>query len=145
MSGEPLFPQLREGAVAALLVAVFALPAAAEEYLPDPTRPLMFSGDAAGSGRYVEAGPLLQATRISATQKSATIDGKTYRVGERYAGSEIVEIQPYEVVLRAPEQRGAERTWRLRMVPKLTGAATAATADELKIKRAGPQAQEESR
>jgi hypothetical protein len=130
--------------VPAVLAVALALPVAAEEFLPDPTRPMILSGGGDGAVRYVETGPMLQATRISAMQKSATIDGKTYRVGEQYAGSEITDIQPYEVVLRAPERRGAVRIWRLRMVPKLTGAA-AATADELKIKRAAPQAQEESR
>jgi hypothetical protein len=131
------------GAVAAI-AAVFALPLAAEEFLPDPTRPMVFSGGGEGATRYVETGPLLQGTRISATQKSATIDGKTYRVGEQYAGSDIVEIYPYEVVLRAPERRGAERVWRLRMVPKLTGAAAAA-GGELKKQKAEPRAEEESR
>jgi len=130
-----------------LAVAAFATApvlAAGEDFFADPTRPPDFSAGAGGAA--VDTGPMLQSTRVSPAQTTATIDGKTYRVGDRFAGSEIVEIRPFEVVLRAPGRNGAAREWRLRMVPKLTKAAgVEPAADGTKTDKAERRATEDSK
>jgi hypothetical protein len=133
-------------AMAVAAVAGFVPPAhaAGDEFLADPTRPVDFS--AGGGGAPVNLGPALQSTRLSATQKSATIDGNVYHVGDRFAGSEIIDIRPYEVVLQARRRGGAAREWHLRMVPKLSKAPDdAAAPGEIKIKKAEPRAGEVSK
>jgi hypothetical protein len=132
---------------AAVAVAVAGSAAAADDFLADPTRPVDFTVTAGGAVAHVETGPRLQSTRVSATQKSAVIDGKTYRIGDRFAGSEITGIEPYEVVLRKPERGGATREWQLRMVPRLTKALgpEATSHESTKTEKAGQRANEESK
>ena len=115
-----------------------------DDFYADPTRPVDVSADG-GRVMSLNLGPALQATRVSATQKSATIDGKVYHVGDRFGRSEIVEIQPYEVVLRTPAHAGATREWRMRMVPRLSKAQGDEPATgEIKIEKAEPPADGES-
>lgn len=88
--------------------------------LADPTRPSYIGSVPAGiAGGHSYAGPVLQSTFVSASQRRAVIDGKTYTVGDKFGGATITEIQPYEVVL---ERSGRET--RLRLLPKLAKEAT---------------------
>jgi len=85
--------------------------------LSDPTRPATYSAPAGGGGAKAErayGGPVLQSTMVSPLRKRAVIDGKTVAVGDKVADAQIVDIRPYEVILR----RGAQQT-SLRLMPKL--------------------------
>jgi hypothetical protein len=42
------------------------------------------------------------------------INGRTYKVGDKYGGGTITDIQPYEVVVKQ-----TNRETRLRLLPKL--------------------------
>jgi hypothetical protein len=79
--------------------------------LVDPTQPLY--GAAAGSAQR-PTGSALQSTFVSASQRRAVINGRTYKVGDKYGGGTITDIQPYEVVVKQ-----ANRETRLRLLPKL--------------------------
>ncbi|MGA9032414.1 MAG: hypothetical protein WB402_07870 [Sulfuricaulis sp.] len=81
--------------------------------LADPTRPSYVSATT-GGGKLQPTGPLLQSTFISTSQRRAVIGGKSYRVGDKFDGAVITEIQPYEVVLKK-----AGRETHLRLLPKL--------------------------
>ena len=81
--------------------------------LADPTRPSYLAVDV-GSGKLQPMGPVLQSTFVSASQRRAVINGKTYTVGDKFGGAVIVDIQSYEVVLKQ-----ANRESRLRLLPKL--------------------------
>jgi hypothetical protein len=59
-------------------------------------------------------GSALQSTFVSASQRRAVINGRTYRVGDKFGGGMITDIQPYEVVVKQ-----AKRETRLRLLPKL--------------------------
>lgn len=107
-------------AVTAVICGLMAAPAPAADAFVDPTRPPHFATSAARSPvRNARVGPVVSAIRVSATQKVAVINGKTYRPGDRVAGGRIVDIQPYEVVLRVARRGGGEREVRMRLVPKL--------------------------
>lgn len=106
------------GAVLRIAVAVLGLAGIAANGLADdlagladPTQPLY--GAAAGSA-HRPAGSALQSTFVSASQRRAVINGRTYRVGDKYGGGVITDIQPYEVVLKH-----STRETRLRLLPKL--------------------------
>jgi hypothetical protein len=81
--------------------------------LADPTQPAygMTTGKGAAAA---PAGSALQSTFVSASQRRAVINGRTYRVGDKYGGGTITDIQPYEVVVKQ-----ANRESRLRLLPKL--------------------------
>lgn len=81
--------------------------------LPDPTRPAYNFPAAAGAAAR-PMGPALQSTFISASQRRAVINGKTYVMGDKYGGGTIIDIQSYEVVLKK-----ANSETRLRLLPKL--------------------------
>ena len=81
--------------------------------LVDPTQPA-YSGTSGGIAASKPAGPLLQSTFISTSQRRAVISGKSYTVGDKFGGAVIADIQPYEVVLKK-----ADRETRLRLLPKL--------------------------
>ena len=81
--------------------------------LVDPTQP-PYSGTSGGTVASKPAGPMLQSTFISTSQRRAVISGKTYTVGEKFGGAVIEDIQPYEVVLKQ-----AGREIRMRLLPKL--------------------------
>jgi hypothetical protein len=67
---------------------------------------------AGAAGR--STGSALQSTFVSASQRRAVINGRTYKVGDKYGGGTITDIQPYEVVVKQ-----ANRETRLRLSPKL--------------------------
>jgi hypothetical protein len=81
--------------------------------LVDPTQP-PYSGTSGGNAAPKSTGPMLQSTFISTSQRRAVISGKTYKVGDKFGGAVITDIQPYEVVLK---QAGRETS--LRLLPKL--------------------------
>lgn len=81
--------------------------------LADPTQPAY--GMATGAGATSRStGSALQSTFVSASQRRAVINGRTYKVGDKYGGATITDIQPYEVVVKQ-----ANRETRLRLLPKL--------------------------
>ncbi|MHB8743026.1 MAG: hypothetical protein ACYC9L_07840 [Sulfuricaulis sp.] len=81
--------------------------------LPDPTRPSYVSVTTAGA-KVPWIGPELQSTFISTSRRRAVISGRSYKVGDKFGGGIITEIQPYEVVWK---QAGREK--RLRLLPRL--------------------------
>jgi hypothetical protein len=81
--------------------------------LVDPTQPA-YSGTSGGTAASKPAGPLLQSTFISTSQRRAVISGKSYKVGDKFGGGIITEIQPYEVVMKR-----AGKESHLRLLPKL--------------------------
>jgi len=87
--------------------------------LADPTRPSYVGNAPAGAAGSYYAGPVLQSTFVSASQRRAVISGKTYTVGDKFGGAVIMEIQPYEVVLKR-----AGRETHLRLLPKLAKASS---------------------
>ena len=89
---------------AAFLLLLFA--PAAFAAIVDPTRPFTHSRAVA---------PLkLESTVVAGARKLAMIDGRFLPLGARVGGAVIVDITPYEVVLR----RGGRLT-RLRLLPRL--------------------------
>lgn len=78
--------------------------AVAAEPLQDPTRPLMGTGEGevvstANANQRPNSKGLLSVI-ISPTRCAAVIDGKTFRLGDKYGDSTLVEITPRGVVLR---------------------------------------------
>ncbi|HSW51661.1 MAG TPA: hypothetical protein VLG93_00400 [Sulfuricaulis sp.] len=109
------------GAALRVFVAVFGLAgfatgSLANDFagLADPTRPAYSTESGALAAAARPAGPMLQSTFISASQRRAVISGKSYVVGDKFGGGTITDIQPYEVVLKK-----ADRETRLRLLPKL--------------------------
>ena len=104
---------------AALLVAGMAGYVAASQAndslagLVDPTQPV-HGGTTGGAAAQKPAGPVLQSTFISTSQRRAVISGKTYAVGDKFGGAVITEIQPYEVVMKRSDKES-----HLRLLPKL--------------------------
>jgi hypothetical protein len=103
--------------VAVFGLAGFATGSLANDFagLVDPTQPAysMESGTAVVTAAR-PTGPVLQSTFISASRRRAVISGKSYVVGDKFGGGTIMDIQPYEVVLKK-----ADRETRLRLLPKL--------------------------
>ncbi|OGI51894.1 MAG: hypothetical protein A3B81_02900 [Candidatus Muproteobacteria bacterium RIFCSPHIGHO2_02_FULL_65_16] len=79
--------------------------------LADPTRP---QTDYVYDGPVYGGGPVLQSTMIAPGFKRAVISGRTYGIGDKLGRAVIVDIQPYEVVLK--DGAGEKR---LRLVPSL--------------------------
>ena len=95
-----------------VLLSMVAMPAVADVFtggLADPTRP-------AGSGGGVASVPTsgVSAIRISGGERLAVIDGRTYKLGDRYGEGRIANIRPFEVIL----ERAGHQT-SLRLMPKL--------------------------
>jgi len=86
--------------------------------LVDPTQPAYgdatASSSSAGMAPQNPAGPALQSTFVSTSQRRALISGKSYKVGDKFGASVITDIEPYEVVLKQ-----AGRETRLRLLPKM--------------------------
>lgn len=80
--------------------------------LSDPTQPADYGAPA--SGGVARAGPVLQSTFVAPDRKRAVIDGRSVGVGDTVNGARVVDIRPYEVVLR---QGGRETS--LRLMPQL--------------------------
>lgn len=98
--------------LAALMAAMMSAVSADElAGLMDPTQPL-FGAATAAAQKPASSG--LQSTFISAGQRRAVINGRTYKMGDKFSGGVITDIQPYEVVLK---RAGGET--RLRLLPRL--------------------------
>lgn len=104
------------GVLAGMWLLVPVSPAAEDVgRLPDPTRPFVgVETSAVPQEATVPTGPQLQSTMISPTFRRAVISGRSYKVGDRFDGAVIADIQPYEVTLR----RDGRET-RLRLLPRL--------------------------
>lgn len=76
--------------------------------LPDPTRP---QGAAPATGG---ARSGVQSILISPQRKLAVVHGQTVTVGDRVGDAVVVDIRPYEVILKR-----AGRETSLRLVPRL--------------------------
>lgn len=96
-------------------LAGMVMGAAADSFsgLADPTQPAYTAAARAGTVTK-SRGPELQSTFISASQRRAVISGKSYVVGDKFGGGTIIDIQPYEVILKK-----ADRETRMRLLPKL--------------------------
>jgi hypothetical protein len=81
--------------------------------LADPTQPAYSMATGAGTATR-STGSALQSTFVSASQRRAVINGRTYKVGDKYGGGTIMDIQPYEVVVKKTNNET-----RLRLLPKL--------------------------
>jgi len=105
------------GVLAGMWLWVPASPAAENlGRLSDPTRPFVGAeASAVPHEATVPTGPQLQSTMISPTFRRAVISGRSYKVGDRFDGAVIADIQPYEVTL----WRDGRET-RLRLLPRLT-------------------------
>lgn len=108
---------LRIAGVAALAAWT---PYAAADNLPDPTRPAGMSRAAARES----GGGALQTTIVSPGRSLAVINGRTMSVGDKIGDATIVEIRPYEVVLRS-----RTGTKVMRMVPPLARSLTQAASE----------------
>lgn len=99
--------------VAVIGLAGIATSSLADDFadLTDPTQPLH---GAAVAGAQRPPGSALQSTFISVSQRRAVINGRTYKVGDKYGDGMIMDIQPYEVVVKK-----ADRETRMRLLPKL--------------------------
>lgn len=84
--------------------------------LSDPTQPADYSPSGTGGGVVVERprGPVLQSTFVAPGRKRAVIDGKAVGVGDKIHDAHVVDIRPYEVVLRQ-----GDRQTSLRLMPQL--------------------------
>lgn len=98
---------LRIPAVALALFAAVGVARASDlGDLPDPTHP---SGAATGGG---VSG--LTSILVKPGRKQAVIHGRTVTIGDRVDGAVVVDIRPYEVILK---REGRES--RMRLVPRL--------------------------
>jgi hypothetical protein len=75
--------------------------------LPDPTNP----GGSAGAGAPSSG---VQSILITPRHKQAVIHGRTVSIGDRVGDAVVVDILPYEVILK----RGGRES-RMRLVPRL--------------------------
>ncbi len=102
--------------VLAASLGVVAAPLAARDdlaNLPDPTRPAVGAGAVAGE-IYAPGALVLEATLVSPGRKSAVINGQSVRVGARIGDAQVVDIKPYEVIVKS----GGRET-SLRLTPRL--------------------------
>jgi MSHA biogenesis protein MshK len=76
--------------------------------LPDPTRP---QGAAAATGGAPSG---VQSILISPQRRIAVVHGRTVTIGDRVGDAVVVDIRPYEVILKR-----AGRETSLRLVPRL--------------------------
>ena len=102
-------------ALAAGPLSAAAPPAAPNELvgLPDPTRPAVGAGATSGE-TYAPGALVLEATLVSPGRKSAVINGQSVGVGARIGDAQVVDIKPYEVIVKS----GGRET-SLRLMPRL--------------------------
>lgn len=96
----------------AAIAAALAAGTAQSGPLLDPTQP--YQRGAVELSEPVPQGPVLQATRVSATRKSAIISGRTVKIGDSFDGATVVDIAPYEVRMNR-----TGREFVLRLAPRL--------------------------
>lgn len=106
--------------IAGIAVVVAWTQHAGADNLPDPTRPAGMSAAAVRQS----GGAALQTTIVSPGRSLAVINGRTVSVGDRIGDATIVEIRPYEVVLRS--RTGIKV---MRMVPPLVRSLTQAASE----------------
>ncbi len=89
--------------LAMLVPAWQALPALAQESLPDPTRPGIAEkglANAAKTGTEEEVAPLrLESVLLGKQRQQAIISGKIYQLGQTVGDAKLVKINPQEVHL----------------------------------------------
>lgn len=73
--------------------------AAADEVLPDPTRPPPEATLVAGPAA---SGPVLQSVMIAPGHRSAMIGGRLLKEGDTFGDAKLVKILPGEVILSGP-------------------------------------------
>src|SRR5579863_10148446 len=89
-----------------LLIWFIGAQAVAAE-IPDPTQPFV-------DGAAATSGPVLESTVVSHQRKLAVISGRTLSIGAHVGRAVIVDITPYEVLLR----RG-DHLIHLRLLPSV--------------------------
>ena len=99
----------RTGHYAVMLAGLLSVAAQATELgdLPDPTQP-----HGAAAGRAPSSG--VQSIFISPQRKTAVVNGRIVTIGDRVGAAEVVDIRPYEVILK---RDGRETS--LRLTPRL--------------------------
>ena len=97
--------------VGAAATALFFSTAALSDQVRDPMRPPALGPLQQWSALQSEpSGPQLQAIRFSAGDRSATIDGRGVKVGDRVGNARVVQITKEAVVL---DDGGVRRTLKL--------------------------------
>ena len=92
-----VMPALACGVLLTLAMTAFA---AGEAMLPDPTRPPdSMIGLSATGAPLAPAEPRLQSVMIGSGGRSAIIDGRQYKVGDKVGDARLVRISEGEVVL----------------------------------------------
>lgn len=91
---------LNASVLAASLLLATAASAAGE--VPDPTRPAISAPVVTDASESAPAPMVLQSTLISPQQRSAIIDGRRYRIGERVGDARLAAIEPGVVRLSGP-------------------------------------------
>ena len=103
-----LMPALASGVLSMLALAALA---AGDVMLPDPTRPPdSMIGLSITGVPLAPAEPRLQSVMIGAGGRSAIIDGRQYKVGDKVGDARLVRISESEVVLI---NSGGRQTMRL--------------------------------
>jgi len=99
----------RMGQFAVMLAGLLGIAAQASELgdLPDPTQP-----QGAAAGGVPSSG--VQSIFISPQRKTAVVHGRSVKIGDRVGADEVVDIRPYEVILK---RDGRETS--LRLTPRL--------------------------
>jgi len=94
---------------AVMLAGLLSVAAQASELgdLPDPTQP-----HGAAVGGVPSSG--VQSIFISPQRKTAVVHGRSVTIGDRVGAAEVVDIRPYEVILK---RDGRETS--LRLMPRL--------------------------
>ncbi len=92
-------------AVLSVLVLISGVGHAAP--VPDPTRPAIVAGAAttAAAANAPDSALVLQSTMVSPRQRSAIINGRRFRLGERIGDAQIEAIGPGWVQLSTPTGR----------------------------------------
>lgn len=85
------------------LLLLGALPAAAAETLPDPTRPPPEISRPAAAQQAEGSG--LQSVIIAPGRRAAIINGQTVELGGKYENARLIEVTERGVVLRGPQGR----------------------------------------
>jgi MSHA biogenesis protein MshK len=85
------------------LLLLGALPAAAVETLPDPTRPPPEIAKPAAAQQSEGSG--LQSVIIAPGRRAAIINGQTVELGGKYENARLIEVTERGVVLRGPQGR----------------------------------------
>jgi len=87
-------------AATAILMALAGSAVVHAQGLPDPTRPPALIESAGEQNASASAGPVVQSILISPTRRIATINGQTFKPGDKYGEARVVKITESEVVLR---------------------------------------------